>query len=514
MLNFSDCDDNNETVYPGAREVCDGLDNNCDGFTDNGIELIVQYLDNDGDGFGNPQEGIENCNLLDGYVLTPGDCNDEDVNINPDAPDSCDGLDNNCNGEADEVGCFTVTGIVWNDTDGNRNLDNGEFGIPNVRVKLIQVGRNLLELSGITEADGRYIFENIPAGDYVIQINNADISDNNIIFTSDEDMVFPEESEYTEISIQVNGDDLEVNPVSTYQSATISGVYYDLEAQEPRTGNLLLFNADNPEEPIESIFITDGIFSFEDLPVGNYYIEIESGEGESFLISDDMNESNIISQRHDAFQNFNIGTSEIFEIMPGSSVTITVIISGQTSVLSLDQIYLIGQWEQDQQQVELEFSYSEFEDYNELALLRSDNFDGDFEEIKLMVSKSNSTGLIYDNDIIESGIYYYMLEGRNTIDGRIKKSNLASVEVDIQFTASITVQPNPARDYIDISILGDQGFNDLTIYTGTGELMEHIVLTQDSKIYSLSLNNYPAGHYLVRMTNGLDIKTTKFVVIK
>ena len=54
VFNTGDCDDNNTTIYPSAIEVCDGVDNNCDGDTDDSdsIDATVWYLDSDGDTYG------------------------------------------------------------------------------------------------------------------------------------------------------------------------------------------------------------------------------------------------------------------------------------------------------------------------------------------------------------------------------------------------------------------------------------------------------------------------------
>ena len=46
---FEDCDDHNENVYPAAVELCDGLDNDCNGLVDD-LPIFTYYLDNDGDG--------------------------------------------------------------------------------------------------------------------------------------------------------------------------------------------------------------------------------------------------------------------------------------------------------------------------------------------------------------------------------------------------------------------------------------------------------------------------------
>ncbi len=190
----TDCNDNNAAIKPGVAEVCDGIDNNCNGMTDEGV-LTTFYHDFDGDGFGNPSVTQQACsapgvyvadntdcndnNLLeqpgqvwykdvdnDGYaetgtatitqclrpvgyiaaaelISTTGDCNDNNAAIKPGATEVCDGVDNNCNGMTDEgvqttyyrdmdmdgfgnpsvtqMACSQPTGYVANNTDCNDN---------------------------------------------------------------------------------------------------------------------------------------------------------------------------------------------------------------------------------------------------------------------------------------------------------------------------------------------------------------------------------------------------------
>ena len=51
VVDNTDCDDDNAAMYPGLSEVCDGMDNDCNGQTDEGV-LNTYYLDRDSDGFG------------------------------------------------------------------------------------------------------------------------------------------------------------------------------------------------------------------------------------------------------------------------------------------------------------------------------------------------------------------------------------------------------------------------------------------------------------------------------
>jgi len=121
VLNNQDCDDTDPNINPNVTEVCDGIDNNCDGQIDEGVTPVSYYNDNDGDGFG-AGAPIMTCTPTSSQVLQNGDCDDTDPTINPNAPEVCDGIDNNCNGQIDE-GIRTFT--FYADTDGDR------FGDPN-----------------------------------------------------------------------------------------------------------------------------------------------------------------------------------------------------------------------------------------------------------------------------------------------------------------------------------------------------------------------------------------------
>jgi hypothetical protein len=72
----TDCDDSNDEVFPGAIEICDGIDNDCNLILDDGFATTTYWLDADGDGFGGGV-GESLCqNPGSGFVTIGGDCND------------------------------------------------------------------------------------------------------------------------------------------------------------------------------------------------------------------------------------------------------------------------------------------------------------------------------------------------------------------------------------------------------------------------------------------------------
>ena len=91
-----DCDDDNPNVSPNLPELCDGIDNNCDGAVDNSpTDGDIYYLDADGDNYGSIAFYILSCEPVDNYSENSDDCDDSNLEINPDAVDVCDGIDNN-----------------------------------------------------------------------------------------------------------------------------------------------------------------------------------------------------------------------------------------------------------------------------------------------------------------------------------------------------------------------------------------------------------------------------------
>jgi hypothetical protein len=103
-----DCNDADKEVRPDAAEVCDGVDNDCDGSIDppGVLGCVKHYVDMDGDKYGAAGDiGQCLCGPTGAYVVTNNlDCNDAIAAIKPEAQEVCDGIDNNCDGSVDPAG--------------------------------------------------------------------------------------------------------------------------------------------------------------------------------------------------------------------------------------------------------------------------------------------------------------------------------------------------------------------------------------------------------------------------
>ena len=123
LVGGGDCNDGHSGINPGATEICDNLDNNCNNQTDEGV-LNTFYRDMDGDSYGDPNISQQACSAPAGFVANNTDCDDNNPNVNPGTAEICDNLDNNCNNQVDDgINCCPATNIIYVNDDASGNND-------------------------------------------------------------------------------------------------------------------------------------------------------------------------------------------------------------------------------------------------------------------------------------------------------------------------------------------------------------------------------------------------------
>jgi gliding motility-associated-like protein len=159
-----DCDDSNNSIFPGAIDIDDDIDNDCD-------EVIDENADTDGDG----------------YSPDDGDCNDADPNIHPNAIETCNEIDDDCDSLIDEeLNCnnaiFIPNGISPNG-DGMNDvwLIQGLESYPYCEISVVNRWNQLVfKSTGYNEYwNGTYNGHSLPIGDYFYRIKITE----DLIFT-------------------------------------------------------------------------------------------------------------------------------------------------------------------------------------------------------------------------------------------------------------------------------------------------------------------------------------------
>jgi hypothetical protein len=125
--NDSDCDDADPTVRPAGEEVCDLLDNDCDGSIDETVAKTPWYPDADGDGFGADVPDFACKQPTASHLESPGDCDDANAAVSPLALEVCNGIDDDCDTLTDDAdgGVDPTTKSSW-----YRDADLDGYGNP------------------------------------------------------------------------------------------------------------------------------------------------------------------------------------------------------------------------------------------------------------------------------------------------------------------------------------------------------------------------------------------------
>jgi gliding motility-associated-like protein len=237
VLNNSDCDDDNASIHPDAVELCNNVDEDCDEEVDEFVTSTF-YLDADGDGFGNPSETIESCEIVLGYVanaddcddalvsfddqdgdgfgvglnaacgtsISDDDCNDNDALINPGMVEQCNDIDDDCDIEVDEF----VTATFYADVDGDG------FGNPNSTANACLLPQGFVENADDCD-DSAITYDDLDGDGFGSGESSAcGTSDNNTDCNDADNAVYPEANEICNLSDDDCDEEIDEFVTTTY----------------------------------------------------------------------------------------------------------------------------------------------------------------------------------------------------------------------------------------------------------------------------------------------------------
>mgnify|MGYP001065749162 CR=1 FL=1 len=125
-----DCNDGNATVSPQATDICNGVDDNCNGVVDDGLAKTPYYRDADGDGYGNSSASLLTCLPPTGYATAGLDCDDTNSLVYPGRAETCNGLDDDCDGSVDDGVLIPIYPDVDGDGLGDWELASYACSVP------------------------------------------------------------------------------------------------------------------------------------------------------------------------------------------------------------------------------------------------------------------------------------------------------------------------------------------------------------------------------------------------
>ena len=192
--NALDCDDTSAEARPGGAEICDGLDNDCDGTVDgpDAADAASYYDDLDGDGFGDDATLQLTCDVLSGVVEVGGDCDDGAAAVNPEAEEVCsDGIDNDCSGDANA--CTLDLTEADTELHGVSSEDQAGFAVDGAGdvngdgVDDLIVGAWQVD-DGATDAGAAYVvYGPVSSGDFALDEVGSGALDGFVVLGNEED---------------------------------------------------------------------------------------------------------------------------------------------------------------------------------------------------------------------------------------------------------------------------------------------------------------------------------------
>mgnify|MGYP001828174763 FL=1 len=308
----TDCDDSNPSIHPGATEVCNGKDDDCDGSIDEGLQATY-FRDSDGDGYGDSNSSKQACSQPSGYVTntrdcddtdpkehpnqiwykdldsdgysdgstnsvpctrptgfkvaseliaTSGDCDDTDQNKYPNAPEACNSEDDDCDGETDEgcvfneppqAGAGPDQAVVEGETVTLNGSNSSDPDGDTISYQWTQIGGIPATLSDLTAAKPTFVTPIVISGRMILTFE--------LVVEDDEDL---QDSDQVTVTVNDNGISGFPDDVLTLTSSTGKEIGIKVES------DLVSITA------VDSATIPESSDKPDNLPYGLFYLLVKT----------------------------------------------------------------------------------------------------------------------------------------------------------------------------------------------------------------------------------------------
>jgi hypothetical protein len=175
VTNALDCNDASSYVNPNAIEICNGLDEDCDGENDNSVVFATFYEDADGDTYGDPATGQDFCLIpTELFVDNGDDCDDTNATINPAAAEVLEnGIDDDCNPNTSDVSVGELSAFAFNlfPNPTAERITISRSSSEATTLEIVNTLGALVHTSNVFGSQTIIDVSALPAGYYVVRVN-------------------------------------------------------------------------------------------------------------------------------------------------------------------------------------------------------------------------------------------------------------------------------------------------------------------------------------------------------